>query len=254
MAAQFQLASAIIAEARYRFDIQGQVDRHPDADLLRSLNNSIQKFRSKMCDWGFEYFLKPTVPASLSITAAQTGETYSEQDWPVDAARIYGVHVLYETGFWVPLKPISLSGIRDYQRFEGGFHRMMGAPAGPCAFALRLAPFGATTVETVGKIIIVPKPRVARQYIVWYLENWTPIALASTFNGHEGWVEWILWDMGIKIATRDEMPFMKANAEAEQEKMSQVLAKAAPRTQMACSEEPRRADSFDTDWGPRELL
>lgn len=253
MSAQFRIVSAILDEAKYRFDIQGQDDRHTPTDLLRSFNDSAQKLQTKVSNMGFDFFLTPTSTLTLPIVAAATGETYAEVDWPIDAARIYQFHVLFEQGLWLPLKPVTLSGIRDYQRSNSLIN---GYSTGPVAFALRQAPFGVTSTETAGKIMLVPLPTVARSYRIFYLKHFTSMLSTDTFNGMENFVEWILWDMGVKIASRDnDAANTYQIAVTERDRVEQEIAVTAPRTQNAASYEPRRADdgAYD-DWSPRALL
>jgi hypothetical protein len=245
MSNQFKLVSAIIADVRYQADIEGLDDRHPTANLLRSFNDSAQKLRTKLTDWGYDHFLVPTSTATLPIVPAATGETYAEIDWPKDAARIYQIHVQFETNLWLPLKPISLSGIRDYQQTYRG---RLGVSQGPAAFALRQAPFGAAAVETVGKIMLVPVPQVARNYRMFYLPNWSDLGVNDTFNGHEGHIQWIVYDMVVKIAVRDnDSSATYGMAMQERANIEQMLAKSAPRTQSASSQEPRRDDGEGYD-------
>lgn len=255
MSQQFQLVSAIIAEAQYRFDIQGQDDRHPPANLLRSFNDSAQKFRTMITDMGFEWWLTFTAPQALSLTAQATGETFSEESWPIDAARIYGVHVLIQSNLWVPLMPIGIQGIRDYQGNVNalGFSGLSGSSF-PQAFALRRAPFGAAAVETAGSICIVPLPTVARQFRLVYLPVFAPLLTTDTFNAAESHVEWILWDMGIKIASRDnDAKGTYAVATREREKQEDIFSKMAMRTQLAGAMAPRNMDLFGGYNGPMEL-
>jgi hypothetical protein len=195
MTLQFQLVSEVIAEAQFRGDIQGQDDRYTAANLLRMFNDSAQKFRLMICNMGFTWFLEFTAPAALSTAAQATGETFSQQDWPLDCARIYGIHVLAQTGLWVPLKPIGIGGIRDYQVNQnalgfGGFGAAQGMPA---AFALQKHPQGVAAAETVGKILLTPKPTVARSYRLLYLPVFTPLIATHTYNSQESHVEWIIW-------------------------------------------------------------
>lgn len=245
MASQFRVVSSILDDAAYRADIQGMLDRHPLANQLRLFNESVQQLRLRMSNLGFEGFLAGTSPTALSLTAAATGETYSEEIWPADACNIYAVHVLFETNLWIPLKPISLAGIRDYQR-QGPLGVSLNVRAAPAAFALRQAPLGVVAVETAGKIIMVPLPTVARQFRIFYLQNWTDALSTDTFNGFDGFIEWIIWDMVVKYSARDNDSNQTYQiATLERARIELELGKMVPRTQMGSSEEPRRADDDD---------
>ena len=115
MANQFRLVQSIIDDAVYRADVQGQDDRHPAANRLQFFNESAQQLRTRLTNLGYEWFLRRTATAQLPIVPALTGETYAEINWPSDTQRVYGIHVLFMPGLWLPLRPISISGIRDYQ-------------------------------------------------------------------------------------------------------------------------------------------
>lgn len=256
MAGQFRLVSAILDDTAYRADVQGMDDRHPLLNRLRLFNESVQQLRLRMSNLGFEGFLKGTAPAALGIVPSVTGETFSEENWPSDAANIYAVHVLFETGLWVPLKPISLAGIRDYQRL-GVWGTSLSTRSSPAAFALREAPLGVLTVETAGKIILVPTPAIARTFRIFYLQNWADVADTATFNGQDGFIEWIIWDGVVKLSARDnDSSATYGIALQERGRIEQELAKMIPRTQMGSSEEPRRADDDEgfNSWAIRELL
>lgn len=253
MSAQFRLVSACLEDIRIRADIQGLDDRHPTAELLRFFNESAQQLQLRKVNLGFEGYLTGTAPASLSVTAPVTGETYTEESWPLDASHIHSVHVLATTGLWVPLKPISIAGIRDYQVTQSS--SFYGTQGMPLAFALRQAPFGAASVETVGKIVIVPKPTVVRQFRIFYLQNWADIADTATFNGMSGDIEWIIWDCVAKISAKDnDSQSTYSIATIERDRIEKMFASSVPRTQMGSSIEPRRATDDDFyDLIPRAL-
>jgi len=255
MAGQFRLVSEILADAAYRADIEGQDDRHPAANQLRLFNESAQQLRTRLSNMGFEWFLKRSTTATLSITAAVTGETYSEQDWPIDAQQIYGVHVRFQPDLWLPLRPISLGGIRDFQRSRPGGSLFSSIQSNdPRAFALREAPLGVTTVETAGKILILPLPVTARDFCIFYLQNWADVATTAEFSGHAGWIEWIIWDMVIKYSARDnDSAETHKIATIERQRVEDVMAQQAPRTQAGEAEEPRRADDVFDDYGPYQV-
>ncbi len=251
MAGQFQLVSAIMTRAARQADILGQDDRWTAAEQLSQFNASAGELRLRLSNLGFDWFLERAT-GTLSTSAAVAGETYSEIDWPVRAQRIYGIHVLFQADLWLPLHPTNISGLRDYQRHghwaEYGLHGRE-----PAAFALKKAPFGAAAVETVGKIMIVPVPAVARSYVLWYLENFAPMASSETFNGHASFVEWIVQDMVVKYSEGDNNSNeTHAIAFAERARLEELFAAEAPKTQLVSTQEPRRIDDDFCGWdGPR---
>jgi hypothetical protein len=252
MSAQFELVSAIIAKARKRADVEGQDDRHPAADDITYFNESCGELRVRLTNLGFEWFLESTTAAALPTTAAATGETYAEVDWPLDAQRIYRFDVLFQTGLWLPLRAVTIGGLRDYQQFHN-FWDVAGIADGPCAFALRKAPFGSAAVETVGKLMVVPVPTTARLYKLWYLRNYAAMATTDTFNGHASFSAWIVQDMVIKYSERDnDSQATYGIAVQERARLENLLAQEAPKTQMSHADIPRRIDGMGyDDWSPR---
>lgn len=255
MSNQYRLVSAILDDVSYRADIQGQLDRHPTVNLLRLFNESVQQLRVRKVNLGFEGYLTHTAPAALKVTPVVAGETYSEEDWPKDACNIYGVHVLFETGLWLPLKPISFSGVRDYQR-NGAYGSAFSTNSTPRAYALRQAPLNTTSSETVGAICITPLPNVARQFQIFYLQSWPDAASTDTFNGFAGDIEWIIWDMVAKISCRDnDSSETYQISVAERQRIEMVFQSSVPRTNIGVSIEPRRADDYGYDeWAIRAIL
>ncbi len=254
MAGQFQLVSAIMARAARQADILGQDDRWPAAEQLAQFNASAGEMRLRLSNLGFDWFLERTT-GTLSTTAAASGETYSEIDWPVRAQRIYGIDVQFQSDLWLPLRPTRVSGLRDYQRCRSLWPEFGIGDGEPRAFALKKAPFGALTTETVGKIMIVPLPRVARTYALWYLENFEPLASTTTFNGHASFVEWIVQDMVVKYSEGDnDSNETHAIAFAERARLEELFAAEAPKTQLVGTEAPRRMDDDLDDWGGPRMI
>lgn len=252
MAGQFQLVSAIIARAARQADILGQDDRWTAAEQLSQFNASAGELRLRLSNLGFDWFLERGT-GTLPTSAAVAGETYAEIEWPIRAQRIYGVHVLFQTSLWLPLRPTNVSGLRDYQRARSLWPEYGIGPDEPRAFALKKAPFGAGAVETAGKIFITPVPRQARSYALFYLENFAPLADTDTFNGHASFVEWIVQDMVCKYSEADNDSNETFQiASVERARLEQLFAAEAPKTQLAESLPPRNVD-FDLDsggWGP----
>lgn len=250
MTQQFQLVSAIITRAQRQAGIQGQDDRHTAAELLAQFNASAGELRVRLTNLGFEWFLERGATATLPTTAAATGETYAEIDWPLAAQRIYRIDVLFQTGLWLPLRPVTIGGLRDFQLF----HNLWDVPGisdGPCAFALRKAPFGTAAVETVGKIMIAPLPRTARSYAIFYLANFSDMLSTDTFNGHASFIEWIVQDMVCKISEVDnDSNSTYQIAMLERTRLETLFASEAPKTQLAAADVPRNAEFADRAWFP----
>lgn len=251
MSSQFKLVSALITRAQSLADIEGQDDRHTPTELLAQFNASAGELRVRLSNLGFDWFLE-RVGSTLPTTAAVTGETYAEIDWPKDAQRIYRVDVLFQTGLWLPLRPVTIGGLRDFQLFNN-FWDVPGITDGPCAWAMRKAPFGNAATETAGKIMIAPVPLTARPYAMFYLANWSDLIATDTFNGHASFQEWIVQDMVCKITERDNDSQQAFGiASNERARLENLFAQEAPKTQLAQADIPRRIDSVGFwDGGPR---
>ena len=217
--------------------------------------SSAGELRLRLSNLGFDWFLERNTTAALPTTAAVSGETYAEIDWPITAQRIYGVHVLFQPDLWLPLTPTNVSGLRDYQGRHSHWSDYGISGREPRAFALRKAPFGAAAVETVGKIMIVPIPQTARSYTIWYLANFAPLVASDTFNGHASFAEWIVQDMVVKYSEGDEdVNETHGIAFAERLRLETLFAAEAPKTQLAGTLPPRLADDdWDDHGGPRML-
>lgn len=251
MSQQFQLVSTIITRAERQAGIQGQLDRHTPAELLSQFNQSAGELRVRLTNWGFEWFLERLATGTLPIVPAATGETFAEIDWPIAAQRIYRIDVLFQTGLWLPLRMVTTGGLRDFQQFHN-FWDVSGITDGPCAFALRKAPFGAATVETVGKIMIAPVPKTARSYTIFYLANFSDLVASDTFNGHASFIEWIVQDMVCKISEVDnDSNETYRVAMLERDRLEKLFASEAPKAQQVHAHVPRRMDEDQWwGWGP----
>lgn len=249
MSQQFQLVSAILARAAKQAGIQGQDDRWPLSEQLSQFNASAGELRVRLTNLGFEWFLERLTTATLPTTPAATGETFAEIDWPLAAQRIYRIDVLFQTGLWLPLRMTTVGGIRDYQLFHN-FWDVPGISDGPCAFALRKAPFNTTSSETVGKIMIAPVPRTARSYTIFYLANFADMASTDVFNGHASFIEWIVQDMVCKMAEADnDSNETYQIAMLERQRLETLFASEAPKTQQSHADIPRRVEDVTELYG-----
>jgi|SRR5690606_11593999 len=247
MTQQFKLVSDLITRARRQAGIFGQEDRHTDEELLEQFNASAGELRVRLTNLGFEWFLERTETLTLPTAPAYTGETYAEVDWPIAAQRIYRIDVLFQTGLWLPLRATSISGIRDYQLFTN-FWDVPGISDGPCAFALRKAPFNTTSSESAGKIMIAPVPRTARSYAIFYLANFADMASTDVYNGHANFAEWIVQDMVCKVSEVDnDSNETYQIASIERKRLETLFAEEAPKTQLAHAQIPRPINTAG-DW------
>lgn len=240
---------SIESEITYRYSVSGMTARHTTGSggRIRDLFNiSWQKLRDLVALSSDGSYLVGTTPAALPIVAAVTGEIYAEIDWPLDAIGIYGVRC--NNGRWYPLKRIPFAAYQDFQ-YEGLFQGF--APnKGPIGYTPRLIPTNVGTVETVGKIMIVPIP-TAGTYRLWYLQAWAPQTTdTSTFPGMAAWHEWAILDTLLAMLGPD------ANARKQAELWVVLLARAEQRIVDRASQlddglalEPRdaRGDGWDSE-------
>jgi hypothetical protein len=189
-------------DIKYRFSIGGVKNRHPSPRVRNLYNVSWQQLRAivSLADDGT--FLNATDVLALPTTSPVTGEVYAEIDWPVNASRIYGVRVQATSNArWYPLKKIPWAAFHDYQ-FDALIDSFRRQP-GPRAYCSRIIPSAVETVETVGKIMILPVP-AAGSYRLWFMESWQPqVEDDDLFPGHEEWHEWAIYNTLIKMLGPD---------------------------------------------------
>lgn len=186
----------LVDDLRRRADLRGMTRRHPDADLMRALTQSLRSLRAIVTRAGSHVFLEPSTAAALPTAPPTAGETFLEVDWPAGAVSVHGVDVLHGTR-WRPLEPIVFGGRRDYQCSEGP----------PRAFIVRSLPRetpGSTL--TAGKLQLFPFSALGLQYRIWSLQELPelddPNYVVQGFDGD--WLEWVLWDSTVKFAAEDD--------------------------------------------------
>lgn len=202
MSYQFRRVKDILEDIRYRFSTGGVRNRHPPDRIIQLHNVSWQQLRAIVSLVDDGTFLEATDIDDLPTSAAVSGEVYAEIDWPVSAVRIYGVRVqATSSSRWYPLRKIPWAAFHDYQ-FEGLLDGWRRTP-GPRAYCSRTIPKAVETVETAGKIMIVPVPTGGR-YRLWYQEAWQPqVEDDDLFPGHEEWHEWAVYNTMIKMLGPD---------------------------------------------------
>lgn len=244
MAAQFLALSEIVTQVQYRGSYDGLSDRHPAATIKILWNIAWQELREMVSFLEDGAFLQQTAPAALPTTAA-TSEDYAVIDWPVNAVSIFGVRVKTNDR-WRALKPLPTAALHDYN-WEGLTGTTSRAPIG---YILKTIPFGATTTETAGKIMLVPVP-TGGTYSLWYLEAWTPLTGdTDRVSGHAAWIEHSVWNTIIKMRAKDgirDATFM--TAVEERAKCEERIKERARKLSDGLSMEPRdaRGDGYEPD-------
>ena len=248
MSYQFLALSSIVSQIQYRGNLDGFELRHPTSTLKELWNISWQELREMVSFLEDGTFLTQTTPAtfaSVGATTAVSGEDYAQIDWPLDAVAIFGVRVKSNER-WRALKPLPAAALHDYQ-LDG---ILSGSSRAPVGYILKQIPFAVTTVETVGKIMIVPVP-TSGSFSIWYLQAWAPITGdTDKVSGHAAWIEWSVWDTVIKARAKDGLQDATYRiAVEERERCRQRIEERASRLSDGLSMEPRdaRGDGLEPD-------
>jgi hypothetical protein len=216
------------ARVRYRFDLESLTARHPDADVDAEINRSWRKMRMRLANVGVLAVLDGTNAAALPTSAAASGETYAEIDWPTDAVSVHGLDVRL-SDYWYPLEQVDFTSRRRFA-FQSEIGSGWGRDITTAAWCVRSLPTTATTSAVAGKIMIMPVP-TSGQYRLWYLPEWVDITTGShVFPGQEGWHEWTIFDAGITALRRDnDAAGTLADARAEQATIWNDILRGVPR-------------------------
>lgn len=250
MSFQYRRLADLEEDVKYRFSIGGVKNRHPSPRIRNLYNVSWQQLRTFVSLAEDGTFLQATAPAALPIVPAITGEVYAEIDWPVNASRIYGVRVRSSSSSrWYPLKKIPWAAFHDYQ-YSHLINAYRGQP-GPRAYCSRIIPTAVETVETPGKIMILPVPTTPALYRLWYMEAWQPqVEDDDLFPGHEEWHEWAIYNTLIKMLGPDADSKKQYPMWSEERKLARELITAtASRLSDGMAYEPRDARGDGDDLG-----
>jgi hypothetical protein len=198
MAGQFITLGEAKAAAIYRCDLEGILDRHPTFSLTIEVNASMRVLRQKMATNDVQSVLTTTALLNLPTTAALSGAAYwAELPWPADAVSVHGLDVLIN-GEWDTIEPGVLMQRQRHQSRAGRgelFHSHAGAMWCPKSLPQATA--------TPGAIMVFPIPG-GGQYVLWYLTQWVDIITdTQELPGQEAWLQWVIWDVGIKALIRD---------------------------------------------------
>jgi hypothetical protein len=202
----------LIATVRWRADIESMTLRHTDTIILDEINKSWIALRTKVSDLGSGLYLKW---ASGTLTAgASAGHSFGTLNLPSDCVRIYAFDVTLPGGEIVSLSQCTL---QERNAYRDQWNRPTGRPQ---FFFVSNIGTESTTSVTAGTINLVPAPDSAYAYSLGYLPAWTPITNTSyVFDSFDGWADWVVWDVVLKIAAREnDMLQTAAIAAAEREK------------------------------------
>lgn len=204
------------ADLRKQFDLESMTARHPDANLTRAINQSIQEFREIISDAGLPYFLTTsTNGATLSVgaTSPYPFGAVTVSAFSPTILRLYGFDIKVGN-IWVSLDPVNFDERNDRQ---GDW--LTGSVTGqPRVFFL----FNAAQVA------YSPAADAAYEYKMYYLPPATDLSAdADTFDGIAGWEEWVVFNAGSKMLLRDSQSEQYAVFSAERQRLLEgILARA----------------------------
>ena len=177
--ARTRTLSEMIADVRYVADVEGAVQRHPDENLKRLLNQSIQAFRLMISSVS-PYYL-------YAATGTLTGGS-GFFTMPTDLVRTYGIDVSVG-GKWRELFPFQFA---ERNNFEDSVWQSTGVP-------MYFRERDADTID------ILPTPDASYSYRIWYLPTGDDLNEDSdSFDGIAGWEDWPVHNAAMTVITRDK--------------------------------------------------
>lgn len=195
--AQAVTVAALLAKIRWRADIEGMTLRHTDAALITAINDSWTALRTKVSDMGSGLYLKWITGNSLTA-GVLAGHSFGSLTMPADLVRIYAFEITLPSGEMISLLPCTL---QERNAYRDQWNRPTGQPQ---FFFVTNIGVESTTTVTAGTIGIVPAPDQAYPYSIGYLPGWTAITNTTyVFDGFDGWDEWVVLDVTVKVAERD---------------------------------------------------
>jgi hypothetical protein len=213
--AQALTAAALLAKVRWRADIESMTLRHTDTALMTEINASWTALRTKVSDAGQGLYLKWV--AGTLTAGVLAGHSFGSLTLPSDLVRIYAFEITLPSGQIASLDSCTMAERNAYRDQWGQ------ATGRPQMFFVTNIGTESTTTVTAGTVGIVPAPDVAYPYSIGYLPAWSAIAVGNTtyvFDGYDGWDEWVVLDVTLKIAERDnDMQQTAALAAAERERV-----------------------------------
>lgn len=209
------------ADVQYRADIVPGSQRHPDANINRLINESWQKMRVLVSDNGHQLYLKAS---SGNLTPGLTSPyAFGTLALPTDLIQLYAVDVSVTSTDVRSLDVISFTERNEWRSVYGS---QVGVPTACHIFNVGTE---STTTVTAGTLMIAPAPDLAYAYTLWYLPSWTDVSTdANVFNGYAGWEEFVIWDVVLKLAARDnDMQNTAAIAQGERAAALEAMLKVA---------------------------
>jgi hypothetical protein len=188
--------------------------RHTTAQINDMLNSSWQAMRA-VVSGNTHLYLKP---ATATMTAGKLSPfSWGSVTLPADCARIYGFDLTVTATDVRTLLPGSFTERNEY---VGLYGQGTGVPVIFFAYNIGVE---VTTTVTPGKVAVLPAPSQAFSYNLWYLPSWTPITNDTyVFDGMEGWDDWVVWDVVLKLAAADNDMTATAQIATQEREKAQI--------------------------------
>lgn len=211
MARAFSLLQ-LRAKVRKRFLIEAELDLFPDALLTEWINESIQDLRVELSNNDVEFYMTPL--SGTLTTGVVANMAHGSLALPEDAWAVYGLQ-LTVAGEIINVLPMSFQSRNDYQSGT----TKTGVPSGYHVTNIGTEDNSGTPAVNDGSIILSPAPDAAYPYTLWYLAAFEDLVDdGDFFNSIAGCENWVVWDVGIKVACRiDDSKHQEATALRERE-------------------------------------
>lgn len=221
--ARARALSDMRSDVRIAADCVNQTNRHPNSQLTRWINESIQRLREMVTLSGDGYYVKaysasvsandPFVVSHVSLTGfIRIIKMVVEVD-----DRNHTVH------------PAQLGELEDFGGIAPGNSGMQGPPQYYWVFGDPTATSGGGSDL---KIAVLPNPDRAYDLTLMVLPTHTDLSAdGDVFDGVAGWEDWVRWDVCCKIAVRDKNAELYQMASTERAKVEAIVSSTAHRRQ-----------------------
>lgn len=177
--ARTRTGTQLIADVRALADVEGATTRHPDADILRHINQAICAFRELVSSWGSDWYL---ARAAITITAGARTATIAGTP-AID--RVLSVSVTEST----------TGGLRRLERVDIDAEDEVVSTVTGEVYGYR---WEAQTLR------LYPLPSASGTGEMVYIAAHTDIAAGGTFDGVNGGEDWVVYEAALRVAERDD--------------------------------------------------
>ncbi|MET0414084.1 MAG: hypothetical protein ABW217_22430 [Polyangiaceae bacterium] len=211
MAGQYNSLAEVRNSALFRADLEGILDRHPTLNVNFETNMAYRRLRLKLANMDVTQVMTPTAILTLPTTEAVAGAGYSEIPWPQAFTSVHGLDVKVG-GQWgrLPRGEFVQRRLTPYNDQRSDYRYADDAGA---IWVPRTLPTASGATVSDGVIMLFPVPE-SGQYILWGLTQWSDITVdTDVFPAQEGWIDWVIYDLGATLLIRDIGPQTSAQLE-----------------------------------------